>query len=99
MTLARGPVSERVGSLLTDVLGFPIDADALADGTSLRGQGLGLDSVDLVALIVELEQAFDVSFEDDELAGAVETFGTLVAAVQAKIARASCPPTAVEEMA
>jgi acyl carrier protein len=92
VTRARDAVSERVRSLLTDALALPIDGDALSDCTPLRGHGLGLDSVDLVALIVELEQAFDVSFEDDELAGALGSFGALVAAVHAKLAETpSCP--------
>jgi acyl carrier protein len=79
------PVGDRVKKVLTERLAFPLDPAAIDDATVLRGQGLGLDSMDLVALIVELEQEFEVSFDDSELEEAVETFGSLADAVRAKL--------------
>jgi acyl carrier protein len=60
----------------------------LGPETSLYGKGLGLNSVDVMALIVQIEEAFGIYFEDEEIVDSVGTFGTLVRAVRRKCAAA-----------
>ena len=62
-----------------------LDLQSIRDDTSLYGQGFGLDSVDVVGLIVRLEHEFRVSFEDGELWESVKTFGTLVDSLRRKL--------------
>ena len=44
---------------------------------------LGIDSLDLVDLVFELEEELGVTFEDDELAG-LKTCGDVVALIESK---------------
>ena len=41
--------------------------DSIADDTPLFGQGLGLDSVDALELVVALEQEYGISIESHEV--------------------------------
>jgi acyl carrier protein len=76
---------ERLKVVLVEQLNFPLDPKDIRDETSLVGNGLGMDSVDVVNLMVKIEGEFDVFFEAEELAAVTQRFGTLVAAIGSKV--------------
>ena len=44
-----------------------VSAESIADDQPLFGQGLGLDSVDALELVVALEKEFGISIQSDEI--------------------------------
>ena len=46
-------------------LRLPITADEIGDDVPLFGEGLGLDSIDVLELVLELERSFGVSISDE----------------------------------
>ncbi len=64
----RSSVEERINHLLVSKL--KVDTATIAatgSSTPLLGRGIGLDSVEILALVVFLEQEFDISVPDSEL--------------------------------
>jgi acyl carrier protein len=47
-------------------LRLPIPADDIEDRAPLFGEGLGLDSIDVLELVLELERSFGVQIRDEE---------------------------------
>jgi acyl carrier protein len=47
-------------------LRLPITAAEIGDDVQLFGDGLGLDSIDVLELVLELERAFGASITDEE---------------------------------
>ncbi len=47
-------------------LRLPITAAEIGDDMPLFGEGLGLDSIDVLELVLELERAFGASITDEE---------------------------------
>jgi acyl carrier protein len=52
-------------------LRLPMKVDDIGDETPLFGEGLGLDSIDVLELVLELERTFGVSIEDEQTGMAV----------------------------
>jgi acyl carrier protein len=52
-------------------LKLPIRADEIEDGAPLFGDGLGLDSIDALELVLELERSFGVVIADEQTGGRV----------------------------
>jgi acyl carrier protein len=69
----------RLEQLVRDLAG-PDDAGPIGADTTFAG--LGLDSYDMVSLVMDVEQAFGIRLSDQVLAG-LSTFGALEAAVAA----------------
>ena len=46
-------------------LRLPISADEITDEMQLFGEGLGLDSIDVLELVLELERSFGVAISDE----------------------------------
>ncbi len=46
-------------------LRLPITVDEIGDDVPLFGEGLGLDSIDVLELVLELERSFGVSVSDE----------------------------------
>ena len=67
--------------ILAQVAGVP--ADAVKPETKYRVD-LGLDSVDLVETLIEIERIFDVQISEEE-AEALTTVGELIAVVEQKM--------------
>ena len=65
-------------------LRLPIAPDEIGDSTPLFGEGLGLDSIDVLELVLELERTFGVSITDEEtgtrVLRSVETIAEFIAA-------------------
>ena len=79
------------GGIVTDA-GGPLTAD-----TPLVEEGLNLDSINLLELLVRVEDAFGITIEDEDISAELfTTLGSLAACVQQKlVARSpavrSCP--------
>jgi acyl carrier protein len=73
-----------VKAAVIETLGIEDGADGL-DATTPLESVPELDSMALVALLVELEQRFDITVDDEDVTAEVfETIGTLAAFVDAK---------------
>jgi acyl carrier protein len=63
-------------------LKLPIRADEIQDDAALFGTGLGLDSIDALELVLELERSFGVVISDEQTGGkvlrSVETIAAFV---------------------
>jgi acyl carrier protein len=47
-------------------LRLPMPPDEIGDATPLFGEGLGLDSIDVLELVLEIERRFGVSIGDEQ---------------------------------
>ena len=47
-------------------LRLPMQPEEIGDDMSLFGEGLGLDSIDVLEIVLELERAFGVTIADQE---------------------------------
>lgn len=47
-------------------LRLPIAPESIEDGASLFGDGLGLDSIDVLELVLEIERTFGVAISDEQ---------------------------------
>ncbi len=65
-------------------LRLPIAAADIADDIPLFGEGLGLDSIDVLELVLELERTFGASITDEETGKQVlRTVNTIAELIQA----------------
>ena len=78
-------VKERLKKILVDQLSYPVSMAYVREDTTLYGKGLGLDSLDVVSLIVRLENEFDIFFEAEDVGPSMENFGSLLRCVQHKL--------------
>ena len=68
--------------------------EGLRDDEPLLGGDLGIDSIDILQLILEIERHFGIKLVDGELdKSSWETIDTLAAAVDAKLAAEGLEPT------
>jgi acyl carrier protein len=58
----------RVKEVLVQSLRLPYPASEIADDVHLFGEGLGLDSIDALELVLAIERAFGVSISDEQTA-------------------------------
>jgi acyl carrier protein len=47
-------------------LRLPIAPESIEDDVSLFGEGLGLDSIDVLELVLEIERTFGVAISDED---------------------------------
>ncbi len=47
-------------------LRLPMAPEEIEDGISLFGEGLGLDSIDVLELVLEIERSFGVAITDEQ---------------------------------
>jgi acyl carrier protein len=65
-------------------LRLPITAAEIGDDVPLFGEGLGLDSIDVLELVLELERSFGVAIRDEETGARVlRTVNTIAEYVKA----------------
>ncbi len=78
---------KQIYDTVTDVLVTELEIDrARISPTANIFSGLGVDSLELMAAVVALEEKFGVALEDIELEG-LETVGDVVALVTKKVAK------------
>ena len=73
----------RIKEVLVQSLRLPYPASEIADDVHLFGEGLGLDSIDALELVLAVERTFGVSIGDEQTAvaaaaQAVERFGNRI---------------------
>ena len=66
MSPATPELKEQVKQALVRSLRLPIPPEEIGDTTPLFGEGLGLDSIDVLELVLELERSFGVSITDEQ---------------------------------
>lgn len=59
------------------------DFTSLDDATSLK-EGLNLDSVDMLSMTIEIQSAYDITIQSDEVAG-ISTVGDVLDLMQQKL--------------
>jgi acyl carrier protein len=71
MTTEADSLEIQIKEALIRSLRLPMKVDDIGDETPLFGEGLGLDSIDVLELVLELERTFGVSIEDEQTGMAV----------------------------
>lgn len=61
----KAEVKDRLKKLIVERLKLQMAEDAIDDDAPLFGEGLGLDSIDALELVVGLEQEFGVQVPDE----------------------------------
>lgn len=79
MTENREDLARRVKELIVRRLKLEIDPTTIESGAPLFGEGLGLDSIDALELVLGLEQEFGIKVEDEEVG--VKAFASVDALV------------------
>ena len=70
-----------------------VKPEDIKDDTPLFGEGLGLDSIDALELVVALEKEFGIKITDDEVGVQVfQNIGTLAAFIESKSTAAGSVP-------
>ena len=83
--LSQTQVRERIKRVLVERLKLERPIESIGDDEPLFGDGLGLDSIDALELVLGLEQEFDVKIEDEEVGrSAMASVATLADFVLAK---------------
>jgi acyl carrier protein len=57
---------QRVKEMLVDRLRLKLDPSAIDDGSPLFRDGLGLDSIDALEVVIAVEQTFGVTIEGEK---------------------------------
>ena len=69
-------------------LRLPMTPDEIDDSASLFGEGLGLDSIDVLELVLEIDRSFGVTIADEEtgfkVLGSVNTIADFIVSERAK---------------
>lgn len=63
----RKEVMDRVKRLIIERLRLSIEPDEIAEDAPLFGIGLGLDSVDVLEIVVGIEQEFGITVTDEDM--------------------------------
>jgi acyl carrier protein len=64
-------LKQQIKQALVTSLRLPISPDDIRDDAPLFGDGLGLDSVDALELVLEIERRFGVAIADEQTGTAV----------------------------
>jgi len=59
-------LKEEIKQAIVRSLRLPIAPDSIEDGVPLFGEGLGLDSIDVLELVLEIERTFGVAITDEQ---------------------------------
>ena len=65
--MTREDLAPKVKDLIVRRLKLDIDPKTIQDDAPLFGEGLGLDSIDALELVLGLEQEFGIKVEDEEV--------------------------------
>lgn len=79
-------LKDRIRGLIISTLRLEnVKPDDIKDDTPLFGEGLGLDSIDALELVVALEKEFGIKITDEDVGVKVfQNLGTLAAFVEGK---------------
>ena len=59
-------LKEEIKRAIVRSLRLPLAPEDIADDISLFGEGLGLDSIDVLELVLEIERTFGVAIADEQ---------------------------------
>ena len=80
-------LKDQIKHLIVDRLKLEVDPMSIGDEDPLFGEGLGLDSIDALELVLGVEQVLGVKIEDEEMGskalGSVQTLAEFVASKRA----------------
>ena len=78
---------DRLLTILRTNLPPDILPTTLDDSTGLLGHGIGLDSIEVLALVCAIEEAFDITIADDSLKRVhFKTIGSVVSFIAERLA-------------
>ena len=85
MTVAHTPLQSEVAALLVEALNLDIAPASIDPDAPLYGEGLGLDSIDIleVALVVSKKYGFQLRSDDENNVKIFQSLGTLAAHIAA----------------
>jgi len=63
----RADVAQRAKEILVDGLRLDIAPEDIVDGDPLFGEGLGLDSIDVLEFVQLVEEEFGIPISDEEV--------------------------------
>jgi acyl carrier protein len=66
MAETADPLKTEIKQAIVRSLRLPITAEEIGDATPLFADGLGLDSIDVLELVLEIERSFGVAITDEE---------------------------------
>jgi acyl carrier protein len=66
MAIPLDSLKAEIKEAIVRSLRLPITADEIGDSTPLFGTGLGLDSIDVLELVLEIERSFGVAIADEQ---------------------------------
>ena len=66
MTTTLDSLKAEIKEAIIRSLRLPMTPVEIGDATPLFGEGLGLDSIDVLELVLELERSFGVSIGDEQ---------------------------------
>jgi acyl carrier protein len=80
------PLHTKVKTMIIERLNLEgMSPEEIEDGAPLFGEGLGLDSIDALELVIGVEKVFDVRIQDEEVgATALASVDALVAFLRSK---------------
>lgn len=64
-------IRTEIKQAIVRALKLPMQPDEIDDAAPLFGEGLGLDSIDALELVLEIERSFGVVIGDEETGGKV----------------------------
>lgn len=85
MTFAHTALQREVAALLVEALNLEIAPDDIDPDAPLYGEGLGLDSIDIleVALVVSQRYGFQLKSDDEDNVRIFKSLSTLAAHIEA----------------
>lgn len=86
-SLTTADLKARIQRLIVDRLKLEVEPSSIVSDQPLFGEGLGLDSIDALELVLGVEQEFGVKIEDQEVGSkALASVDNLVEFVAGKMA-------------
>ena len=65
--MTRAEVAQRTKEILVDGLRLEITPEEIVDADPIFGEGLGLDSIDVLEFVQLVEEEFGISMSDEEV--------------------------------
>ena len=75
-------IAEQVTAIIVEKLG--VDASEVVETASFVND-LGADSLDIVALVMDFEKAFDIEISDEEAGENISTVGDAIKYIESKV--------------
>ena len=91
MTMPSDGLKGEIKQAIVRSLRLPITPEEIGDATPLFDEGLGLDSIDVLELVLEIERSFGVSIGDEQtgmsVLRSVDTIADYITSERAKTSR------------